>query len=186
MNTNPSRRVLLRSLGILVLLGVLGWFLWLRQPLAAPTQPISTIPAPEIGHPAPDFTLPTLDGGEVRLADLRGKPVILNFWATWCPPCRREMPALEVIWQQYNKGDVMVLGVDQGESVAIVSEYVRMNVGVTFPLPLDRRQDVGDLYLVRSLPTTFFIDAEGIIRNIRVGGPMELDFLTEQVKALRR
>ena len=186
VNANPSRRILLRSVGMLALLGVLGWFLWPRQPLAAPTQPVSAIPAPEIGHPAPDFTLPTLDGGEIRLADLRGKPVILNFWATWCPPCRREMPALEVIWQQHNRGDVMVLGVDQGESVAIVSEYVRMNVGVTFPLPLDRRQDVGDLYLVRSLPTTFFIDAEGIIRNIKVGGPMELDFLTEQVKTLRR
>jgi hypothetical protein len=96
------------------------------------------------------------------------------------------MPALEVIWQQHNRGDVMVLGVDQGESVGIVSEYVRQNVGVTFPLLLDRRQDVGDLYLVRSLPTTFFIDDDGIIQEIRVGGPMELNFLNEQVRTLGR
>jgi cytochrome c biogenesis protein CcmG/thiol:disulfide interchange protein DsbE len=81
---------------------------------------------------------------------------------------------------------VMVLGVDQGESVSLVSEYVRQNVGVTFPLLMDRSQDVGDRYLVRSLPTTFFIDADGIIREIRVGGPMEVDFLNEKVRALGR
>jgi len=180
------RRPLFLSLGVLVLIALVIWFVWLRQLPAAPAQPISTISAPEVGHPAPDFTLPTLNGADVRLADLRGKPVILNFWATWCPPCRREMPALEVIWQQHNRGDVMVLGVDQGESVGVVSEYVRQNVGVTFPLPLDRRQDVGDLYLVRSLPTTFFIDADGIIQEIRVGGPMDVDFLNEKVRSLGR
>ena len=179
-----DRRPLWLGLGLL-LVALLGWLLWQRTLPAQPAPPISTQPAPEVGHPAPDFTLTTLDGAEIRLADLRGKPVVLNFWATWCPPCRREMPALEVIWQQHNRGDVMVLGVDQGESPAVVSEYVRQNVGVTFPLPLDRRQDVGDLYLVRSLPTTFFIDRAGIIREIRVGGPMELDFLNEQVRALR-
>jgi len=182
----PARRPILYSLGGLALLALLGWFIWLRLSPAPPSAPISSISAPEVGHPAPDFSLPTLDGSEVRLADLRGKPVILNFWATWCPPCRREMPALEIVWQQHGRGDVMVLGVDQGESVSLVSEYVRQNVGVTFPLLLDRRQDVGDLYLVRSLPTTFFIDAAGIIREIRVGGPMELDFLNEKVRGLGR
>ena len=180
-----GRRPIFYSLGGLALLALRGWFLWLRLSPAPPSAPISSIPAPEVGHPAPDFSLPTLDGAEIRLADLRGRPVILNFWATWCPPCRREMPALEIVWQQYNRGDVMVLGVDQGESVSLVSEYVRQNVGVTFPLLLDRRQDVGDLYLVRSLPTTFFIDAAGIIREIRVGRPMEVDFLNEKVGKLK-
>lgn len=180
-----ARRPILYSLGGLALLALLGWIFWPRLSLPPPSAPISSIPAPEVGHPAPDFSLPALDGTEIRLADLRGKPIILNFWATWCPPCRREMPALEIVWQQYDRGDVMVLGVDQGESVSLVSEYVRQNVGVTFPLLLDRRQDVGDLYLVRSLPTTFFIDADGIIREIRVGGPMEVDFLNEKVREIR-
>jgi thiol-disulfide isomerase/thioredoxin len=124
-----GRRPIFYSLGGLALLALRGWFLWLRLSPAPPSAPISSIPAPEVGHPAPDFSLPTLDGAEIRLADLRGRPVILNFWATWCPPCRREMPALEIVWQQYNRGDVMVLGVDQGESVSLVSEYVRQNVG---------------------------------------------------------
>ncbi len=181
-----DRRPIFYGLGGVILLALLGWFVWARLSPAPPSAPISSIPAPEVGHPAPDFVLPALDGSEVRLADLRGKPVILNFWATWCPPCRREMPALEIVWQQYSRGDVMVLGVDQGESIAVVSEYVRQNVGVTFPLLLDRSQDVGDLYLVRSLPTTFFIDADGIIREVRVGGPMEVDFLNEKARSLAR
>lgn len=181
-----DRRPIFYGLGGVILLALLGWIVWSRLSPAPPSAPISSVPAPVVGHPAPDFVLSALDGSEVRLADLRGKPVILNFWATWCPPCRREMPALEIIWQQYSRGEVMVLGVDQGESIAVVSEYVRQNVGVTFPLLLDRRQDVGDLYLVRSLPTTFFIDADGIIQEIRVGGPMELDFLNEKVRALGR
>jgi len=181
-----DRRPIFYGLGGVILLALLGWFIWARLSPAPPSAPISSIPAPVVGHPAPDFVLPALDGSEVRLADLRGKPVILNFWATWCPPCRREMPALEIVWQQYSQGDVMVLGVDQGESIAVVSEYVRQNVGVTFPLLLDRSQDVGDLYLVRSLPTTFFIDADGIIQEIRVGGPMELDFLNQKVQELGR
>ncbi len=174
----------LLGLGALILLGLLGWGLWQQMRPAPLSAPLSSIPAPEVGHPAPDFVLAALDGPEVRLSDLRGKVVVLNFWATWCPPCRREMPALEVIWQQHNRGDVVVLGIDQGESAGVVSEYVRQNVGVTFPLLLDRRQDVGDLYLVRSLPTTFFIDRAGIIREIRIGGPMELDYLNRQVRSL--
>ncbi len=181
-----ARRPIFYSLGGVALFALLGWIVWGQLSPSPPSLPISSIPAPEVGHPAPDFTLPTLDGQEVRLADLRGKTVILNFWATWCPPCRREMPALEIVWQQHNRGDVMVLGVDQGESVGLVSEYVRQNVGVTFPLLMDRSQDVGDLYLVRSLPTTFFIDAEGIIREIRVGGPMEVDFLNQKVREVNR
>ncbi|HRJ43544.1 MAG: TlpA family protein disulfide reductase [Caldilineaceae bacterium] len=179
-----SPRAGLLGLGALILLGLLGWGLWQQVRPASLSAPLSSIPAPEVGHPAPDFALPALDGPEVRLSDLRGKVVVLNFWATWCPPCRREMPALEVIWQQHNRGDVVVLGIDQGESAGTVSEYVRQNVGVTFPLLLDRRQDVGDLYLVRSLPTTFFIDGGGIIREIRIGGPMELDYLNRLVRAL--
>jgi len=182
---SPSRRLRLFTIGVLAVVALVGWAVWPRLAPATPAPPVSSIPAPEIGHPAPDFTLSTLDGADICLVDLRGQPVILNFWATWCPPCRREMPALEVIWQQHAQGDVMVLGVDQGESAAMVGDYVRTNVGVTFSLLLDRRQDVGDLYLVRSLPTTFFIDAGGIIRDIRVGGPMEIDFLNQQVRGLR-
>jgi peroxiredoxin len=140
--------------------------------------------APEVGAIAPDFALVTLDGETVHLSDFQGKPVILNFWATWCPPCREEMPALEAIWQQHGAGDVVVLGVDQGESVAVVEKFIRDRVDTTFPILMDSDHTVGDSYFVRSLPTTFFIDRNGFIQEIRIGGPLSLTFLQDQVKKL--
>lgn len=139
----------------------------------------------ELGALAPDFSLPVLDGQTVRLSEFRGKPVILNFWATWCPPCRAEMPALEEIWQQYGRGDVVVLGVDQGEGTAVVERFINTKVHTTFPILMDQRQTIGDTYFVRSLPTTFFIDPNGFIQEIRVGGPLSLDFLQGQVQRLQ-
>jgi peroxiredoxin len=142
--------------------------------------------SPEKGFTAPDFSLPTLDGDVIRLSDLRGKPVILNFWATWCPPCRDEMPDLELLWQTYDQGDVMVLGVDQGEPPQVVESFIQDVVRTTFPILLDPRQTVGrELYWVRSLPTTFFIDPDGVIQDIYVGGPMRFDFLLERVQRLQ-
>lgn len=181
---NRRRMFLILAVGLLAL--ILAALVFLTRSKSGSTPPpVSTAIAPEVAALAPDFELRTLTGETVRLRDLRGRPVILNFWATWCPPCRREMPALEVVWQQYNRGDVMVLGVDQGESPAVVEEFIRTAAGVSFPLLLDIDQSVGDAYLVHSMPTTFFIDAEGRIRDIRVGGPMKLEFLNEQVRRLQ-
>jgi peroxiredoxin len=138
---------------------------------------------PEVGQVAPDFSLPLLNGGSVRLSDLRGQPVVLNFWATWCPPCIEEMPALEALWQQ-TSGQVVVLGVDQGERVETVARFLETTAPVTFPILMDPDQVVGYRYYVRSLPTTFFIDANGIIREIRVGGPLAESFLQERGRQL--
>jgi peroxiredoxin len=164
--------------------------IWFNQDIAAPawndgaaTMNGSPIAA-EVGAIAPDFSLVTLDGNSVRLSDFHGKPVILNFWATWCAPCREEMPALEEIWQQYGQGDVVVLGVDQGESTAVVERFIREKVNTSFPILLDRDHTIGDSYFVRSLPTTFFIDAKGFIREIRIGGPLSLPFLQDRVQKL--
>lgn len=130
--------------------------------------------APMVGFLAPDFTLTTTDGDKVQLSTLRGKPVILNFWATWCPPCRAEMPALEALWQQYDSGGVLVLGIDQGESAVTVERFARGVVGTTFPLLLDTQREIGAEYGVRALPTTFFIDAQGRVQDIKVGGPLNI------------
>jgi peroxiredoxin len=186
--------------------GINGWLavaaialvaglIWFNMDLSSPAGEQSSMirrgaqaarTAPEKGAMAPDFSLPTLDGDVIRLSDLRGKPVILNFWATWCPPCREEMPDLELIWQQYNQGDVMVLGIDQGEAPQVVEAFIQQTVGTTFPILLDPRQAVGrDLYWVRSLPTTFFIDPDGIIQEIYVGGPLRVDFLQARVQQLQ-
>lgn len=160
-----------RGLMIVVLLLGLAWINLSRVTDASLMG--QDVEAPKAGFLAPDFRLTSLEDGSVRLSDLRGKPVILNFWATWCPPCRREMPALEAIWQRYGRGGVLVLGIDEGEQPSVVARFAREQVGTTFPLLLDRQQEVGARYNVRAIPTTVFVDPSGRIQDIVVGGPLD-------------
>lgn len=122
-------------------------------------------PQPVVGAQAPDFTLPGLDGEPVRLSELRGQRVLLNFWATWCGPCRQEMPAIQA---RYNHGDFAVLAVDFGETRAQVQGFIN-EIGVDLPIVLDADGSVQELYRVRGYPTTFFIDAQGVIRFFHIG-----------------
>ena len=114
------------------------------------------------GSPAPPLDLTLLDGGSLRLADLRGKVVVLNFWASWCIPCRKEMPSFEAIWQEYQDQDVVFLGVavnsDREENARAFAE----EVGVTYPLGVDTTGQHARDYRVMSLPTTFLIDRQGV------------------------
>ena len=114
-----------------------------------------------VGQAAPDFELATPDGDSIRLSDLRGKAVMVNFWATWCGPCKIEMPLYVNAYEQ-NKDGLVVLAVDVEEPAATVQAYVANN-GLTFPVALDARGEVSLLYRVRGLPTTYFIDAAGTI-----------------------
>lgn len=114
-----------------------------------------------VGQPAPDFELATPEGGTIRLSELRGKAVMVNFWATWCGPCKIEMP-LYVSAYEAHKDELVVLAVDVEEPAATVQSYVANN-GLTFPVALDARGEVSLLYRVRGLPTTYFVDAAGII-----------------------
>ncbi|UYN89303.1 MAG: redoxin domain-containing protein [Anaerolineales bacterium] len=120
---------------------------------------------PVVGSAAPDFALPGLDGEQVRLSDLRGQRVLLNFWATWCGPCRQEMPAIQA---RYNHGDFAVLAVDFGETRQQVQNFVT-EIGVDLPIVLDADGSVQELYRVRGYPTTFFIDTKGVIRFFHIG-----------------
>ena len=126
-------------------------------------------PAPARGRPAPDFSLPLLDGSQLTLSDLRGKAVLLNFWATWCPPCRTEMPDLEAVWREREKDGLVIVGVDLGESPSTIHAFVT-RVSVTYPIALDLDQRIGVLYATSSLPTTYFIDASGTIQDRYTGG----------------
>ena len=128
-------------------------------------------PAPAVGHPAPDFTLTTVTGSTVVLSELRGTPVVLNFWATWCPPCRAELPEMQAASQRL-AGQVAIVGVDQAEAPADVQAFAA-KLGLTYALPLDTDAGVSRLYAVRSLPTTFFIDRAGTIRQIQIGAVTE-------------
>lgn len=141
------------------------------------------IPAPKKGFLAPDFTLETLEGQSIRLSDLRGQVVVLNFWATWCPPCRAEMPTLEKIAREYKDQGVIVVGVNstiQDDPNAIPGFLAQH--GITFPILLDKRGEVTRRYEIRSFPTTFFIGSDGIIRFVTIGGPISEVTLRAQIE----
>ncbi|MFC1930868.1 TlpA family protein disulfide reductase [Chloroflexota bacterium] len=124
--------------------------------------------APVAGKPAPDFQLSTLDGQSVSLSDFQGNPVLLNFWATWCGPCRLEIPFLQLTYEEWADKGLVILAVDVGEKQSSVKEFIEQ-FGSTFPVLLDPRQEVALMYNIRALPTTFFIDANGKIQDIHVG-----------------
>lgn len=135
---------------------------------AADDESTRTLNAMSKPFPAPDFTLKGEDGTIYRLSDYRGKVVILNFWATWCPPCRYEMPALERAWQKLKDKDVVILAIDMGESEETIWEFTGI-YAVTFPIPLDRDGSVTAKYPVIGLPTTFVVDPRGMVTHRSVG-----------------
>lgn len=122
------------------------------------------------GYPAPAFTLQDLAGKMVRLDQFKGRVVVLNFWATWCPSCRQELPGLEVFWREVQtKGlPVQILAVNIKEDPGTVRDFLEKN-GYTFPVLLDTQGEVADTYLVQYIPTTFFIGQDGKIKQKLVG-----------------
>ena len=132
-------------------------------------EPGSTASAPEVGRLAPDLALHQLEGKELSLSDLRGQLVVLNFWVTWCPPCRTEIPALEQVWQERGD-DVMVIGVNVQENPAVVEAFVA-DYGMSYPVVLDPEGEAARLYRVRAFPTTYFIDRQGRIARV-FNGPL--------------
>ncbi|MCD4685951.1 MAG: TlpA family protein disulfide reductase [Anaerolineae bacterium] len=140
-------------------------------------------PAPRTGAPAPAFTAQTLDGSTLALADYRGQVVVLNLWATWCGPCRAEMPALERIHARYADEGVVILGLNQGATEAEVRAFAEEH-DLTFPLALDPAEQIGRVYELEAFPTTFFIDRDGVIRDVVYGGPMAEALVERNVRDL--
>lgn len=138
---------------------------------------------PKVGQPAPDLTVTTLEGGTINLADLRGKVVLLNFWATYCDPCRAEMPAMEKVYKEVGDQDGIVVAVDQKESAETVRKFVA-EFGITFPVALDEKGAAGALYGVQYMPTTYFIDKAGVVRYMKVG-QMEESTIRQYFASLR-
>lgn len=112
---------------------------------------------------APDFTLSGPDGKPVKLSSLRGKVVLLNFWATWCPPCREEMPSMEKLYQSFRgRPDFVMLAVSSGETKAVVDQFLK-KTPYSFPILLDPTGEVSAMYSISAIPTTYLIDAKGVV-----------------------
>jgi len=153
---------------ITALAAILG-SLWIgmTRVQASAINPTGRPPSPELGFPTPDFTLQTLDGKAIRPGDFAGKPLLINFWATWCGPCRAEIPALELASQQY-RDRAGILGINVQEPPALVAPFVT-EFEMTYPVALDAQAEIAHAYRVRAFPTSFFVNAQGIIVQIEAG-----------------
>lgn len=170
---------------VIILVALFGSILLLGALLARPgvkTNPNQATAVPEVDHVAPGFSLTAPDGTRISLADLRGQAVLVNFWGTWCPPCRAEMPAIQAAYERYHDRGFTVLAVNTGEQPELVASFAK-TFGLTFPTLLDHDGQVVESYRVNGFPTSFFIDQQGIVRTI-YRGPMSDDVIATAVEDL--
>jgi peroxiredoxin len=132
---------------------------------------------------APDFRLQKLGGAALRLSDLRGQPVVVTFWATWCPPCRSQVADLQEAFERYQAEGLVVVGVDIQEPAGTVEDFLEER-GVTFPIVLDRDMDVMRFYEHSGVPTIWFLDQEGIVRDFNIGRMSDTDLEVKLAKIM--
>ena len=139
-----------------------------QRPTFASTQDFSAVPA-EVNYPAPELNLTTLDGANAMLSDYLGSVVLVNLWATWCPPCREEMPTLQTFYDKYRSQGFVLLAVDQGETTAQVNSFVD-EFGLDLPVWLDPGNEAGVAFKTMNLPSSYVVDREGNVRLMWIGG----------------
>ncbi len=151
--------------------------------LAGKPQSLTLVDPP---IPAPKTRLPDLDGDLHSLSEYRGKPVIVNFWATWCPPCRAEMPSMNRAWARIEKQGIAMVAINVGEDEDTIFSFTG-DYPIDFPIWMDREGDKVAAWPVRGLPTTFVLDTEGRIVYRAIGGrEWDDDSLLDKVRALRK
>lgn len=170
------------SAGFILLLGVIWIGISTRLPGSDSNPGISV---PQAGFIAPDFTLLTMEGETVILSEMRGQAVLVNFWASWCGPCRAEMPAMQRIYEEYEEQGFTILAVNvtsqdsRSAASAFVTQY-----GLTFPILMDETGAVSRAYHLNAFPSSYFIDRNGIIQEVVLGGPMSEALLRIRIESL--
>lgn len=177
-----KRRTWHWAMALLALFGV-AWTALSRVDRAAQEGGTPPEVLPRKGYLAPDWALESLNGQRLTLSGLRGQVVILNFWATWCPPCRSEMPAIEQVYRTYHDQGLTVIAINVQEAQEQIQAFVE-EMGLTFPVLADRDGSVSTRYRVTSLPTTFVVDRAGVIREVTVGGPLSRAYIASAVAPL--
>jgi len=172
-----------RVLFSIALLAVSAGWIWFSRP--SPALSASQVAAPQQGFFAPDFTLNTFDGTPLTLADLNGKVVLINFWASWCPPCKAEMKAIENTYADLQDQGLVILGINTTyqDDLAAAARFAQSE-GLTFPLLTDPEATVSKLYQVQAMPTTFLVDQQGRITWVMIGGPMPEALIRTKVQSL--
>jgi thiol-disulfide isomerase/thioredoxin len=167
------------------MLALIGIFIFLSMLFSSCTRhPSESEATVQIGLPAPNFKLPDLNGKEISLDQFKGRVVVLDFWATWCGPCRMTMPLMENLQKEY-KSSMALLAIDLQESKDVVGDYV-LQQGIHSQVLLDEKGSVGAAYGTDALPTQIIIDKEGIVRRVQAGfGPKTLSQLRAEIERLR-
>jgi len=165
-----TRRLWIGGIGVLLVAGasLVGWFVIAGRAAEEQGPEAAMKREPVVGALAPGFTLMNLEGEQLSLDDFRGRPVLINLWATWCGPCRIEMPAIQSRFEKYQDDDFVVLAVNFDEQQAEVQAF-RNEFGLTFQILLDPGAKVQNLYRNRSYPSSFFIDRAGVIQVQHIG-----------------
>jgi len=160
-----------------------GWIVGSARPEQAAAA--GRIASPHSGFAAPDFDLERLNGERLRLSDLRGQVVVVNLWATWCPPCRAEMPALQQLYEAHRDEGLVVVAVNATvqDSATAAGAFVAER-GLTFPVLLDPQGEASRAYALQAMPSTFVVDRQGVIREVLIGGPVSLATLRSLVAPL--
>lgn len=170
-------------LAIFILIASAAW-IWISRGEPGSTSE-GKLSLPRQGFQAPEFSLETPEGETISLSDLRGRPVLINLWTSWCPPCRAEMPALNRVYHEYGDEGFEILAINstwqdrREDAMAFAAE-----LGLDFPVLLDTDGQVSRIYQLRSLPTSFFIGKDGVIREVVIGGPMSEALLRIRVEEL--
>lgn len=172
---NKKVRFWVRRLLFLVMVGLIFWALYQSLYNNQPTRP-------EVGDLAPNFTLTTLDGKESSLEDLKGKVVMINFWASWCEPCRTEMPAMQEAYEKYKDQGFEIVAVNIAETDVTAASFARQ-YGLTFPIWMDRDREVTQLYKIGPIPSSLFVDSNGKI-TYRYEGPVNVSQLDSIIQPM--